>query len=122
MLLAILAVSMPTSWMAVCHEWLGLGAFPDQPVVEYLARATSGLCAAMGGLLVLASADVRRYAAVITLLPLAYLAMGAAIWVYMLGAGRPAVLYVTGDFVSAAALAVAVLVLQAMLRRADRRA
>ena len=38
---ALVAVVMPTSWMAATHRWLGLGEMPTGPVVEYLARSLS---------------------------------------------------------------------------------
>jgi len=57
---------MPWPWMPVVHQWLGMGALPHQPVVEYLARATSAFCALYGGLLFVLAQDVRRYAPVIT--------------------------------------------------------
>ena len=38
-LFAVVAVVMPTSWMAATHRWLGLGEMPTGPVVEYLARS-----------------------------------------------------------------------------------
>ena len=65
-LFAIPAVFMPRSWMAVIHEWSGLGKFPDGLVVEYLARAVSAFYAMFGGLLLFAASDTRRYAAIIT--------------------------------------------------------
>ena len=37
-LFALVAVFMPSSWMASTHRWLGLGEMPTAPVVEYLAR------------------------------------------------------------------------------------
>ena len=39
--IAVVPFVMPRSWMAVVHEWLGIGELPDKPVVEYLARTTS---------------------------------------------------------------------------------
>ena len=38
-LFAVVAVVMPTSWMAATHRWLELGKMPTGPVVEYLARS-----------------------------------------------------------------------------------
>ena len=37
--------------MAACHEAMGLGPFPDAPIVEYLARSVSAYYAMLGGLL-----------------------------------------------------------------------
>jgi hypothetical protein len=66
-LLALVAVVMPRGWMAVTHEWLGMGTLPDKPIVEYLARTTSGLFFLYGWLLLLFASDVHRYARAITL-------------------------------------------------------
>ena len=38
---AFAAMLLPVDWMAATHEWLGLGAFPRAPVVDYLARSVS---------------------------------------------------------------------------------
>jgi hypothetical protein len=65
---------MPWRWMAAVHQWLGMGTLQHQPVVEYLARATSGLCALYGGLLLILAQDVRRYAA-----PITYQAIGTIV-------------------------------------------
>jgi hypothetical protein len=62
---AVVAVFLPQSAMSAIHESAGLGRFLDQPVAEYLARATSAPCAFYGGLLLLLSRDVRRYRAVV---------------------------------------------------------
>ncbi len=79
--LAIFAVFMPLSWMAACHERLGLGAMPAGPVVEYLARSVSAFYAILGGLLLLASSDVRRHAAVIAYVAVVCLLGGAGVFV-----------------------------------------
>jgi hypothetical protein len=63
--LAVFAFVMPQSWMAAVHQWLRMGVLPDQPVVDYLARATSAWSAFYGGLLFILALDVYRYARVI---------------------------------------------------------
>ena len=65
LLLAWLAVFLPTDWMAECHRWLGLGAFPRAPLTEYLTRSISGLYAIHGGMLLVLSSNVRRYQPII---------------------------------------------------------
>ena len=59
--LAIVAVFMPRAWMADCHRLLGLGTFPDAPIVEYLARSLSLFYAFFGAVLWVLAADVRRW-------------------------------------------------------------
>jgi len=60
MLLALVFVVAPRAWMEEIHTALGLGVFPDTPIVWYLARSTSAFYAMMGGLYWLASFDMRR--------------------------------------------------------------
>jgi len=88
--LAVFAFVMPRSWMGIVHEWLGMGVLPDKPIVEYLARSTSALCAFYGLLLLVIATDVQRYARVITLqavLMMAFSTVGALLG---LTAGMPA--------------------------------
>ncbi len=58
MALALLAVVMPTEWMRFSNERLGLEAFPDLPLFQYLTRSLALLYAVHGGLLWLAATDV----------------------------------------------------------------
>lgn len=58
---AFFAIFLPVHWMAATHEWLGLGVFPASPLVDYLSRSASLLYAWHGGLLLVASFDIRRY-------------------------------------------------------------
>lgn len=65
MLLSILAMIMPTPWMDKIHQFLGLGPFPQTPLVEYLARSASGMYAMQGGLYLVLARDVNKYRQVI---------------------------------------------------------
>ena len=87
--LAIFAFFMPRSWMAITHEWLGMGTLPDKPVVEYLARSTSALCALYGGFLLLLARDVHRYAVAIRYQAIATICLASAGAVFGLRAGMP---------------------------------
>lgn len=63
MVLAIVAVFMPRTWIVLAHdEWLDFGQFPEAPIVEYLARALSGFYAMVGGFFLLAAGKPRQYA------------------------------------------------------------
>ncbi len=62
---AMVAVVMPRAWHVWAHQGLGLGDFPAAPIVEYLARGMSAMCAFYGILLIWLARDVRRYAEVI---------------------------------------------------------
>jgi hypothetical protein len=74
--LAVFAIFLPTTWMAVIHRWLGLGEFPDTPIIQYLARSISALYALCGGLTILASLNVHRFGPVITYLAIASMLFG----------------------------------------------
>lgn len=114
-LLAVVAVVMPRRWMETCHEWLGLGAFPDGAIVEYLARSVSAWYAIFGGLLLLSARDVRRYAGVITYLAATHVAFAAAILVIDLRAGLPWQ-WTAAEVSTAAGFGVALLALQARIK------
>jgi hypothetical protein len=64
-LLALIPFLMPLEWIRVGHEWCGFGPFPEGPVPEYLARATSLLWAMHGGLLLYLARDVSAHARLI---------------------------------------------------------
>ena len=87
---AIIACVMPTSWIAAAHRWLGLGEFPDAPITQYLARTISALYAIFGGLAIVVSTDVRRYAPIIRFLAYVTLAFGVLLTGIDLVVGMPA--------------------------------
>ena len=60
-LFALVAVFMPTRWMASVHGSLGLGAFPESPLTEYLTRSLSLFYFLIGLLLWALSNDLERY-------------------------------------------------------------
>jgi len=64
--LAIVPMLMPTAWAQGAHAAIGLGNLPGEPIVEYLVRGMSAMCALYGGLLLLLAGDVDRYRRVIT--------------------------------------------------------
>jgi len=64
--LAIVPMLMPTAWAQGAHAAIGLGDLPGEPIVEYLVRGMSAMCALYGGLLILLASDVYRYHRVIT--------------------------------------------------------
>lgn len=61
MMLAIIAVFMPSTLMQVIHERLGLGEMPTGPIVEYLARSCSMLYAIHGVIVFAISFNMPRY-------------------------------------------------------------
>ena len=64
--LAIIPALMPIAWAQSGQATIGLGELPGEPIVEYLVRGMSAMCALYGGLLLLLSSDVHRYRRVIT--------------------------------------------------------
>ncbi len=76
LLLALIAVFIPFSWMNSIHERLGLGELADQPMVSYLARLASALYGAEGIVFIFLSFDVRRYLPFLRLLGWGKIAFG----------------------------------------------
>ena len=88
-LFAVVAVVMPTSWMAATHRWLGLGEMPTAPVVEYLARSLSAFYAVFGALCLLVAADLERYRPLVRFLGAAFALMSPVALGVDLAAGMP---------------------------------
>ena len=74
-LFALVAVVMPSSWMAATHRWLGLGEMPTGPVVGYLARSVSAFYAVYGALCLVVAADLERYRPLVRFLGVAFALM-----------------------------------------------
>ncbi|MBM4041618.1 MAG: hypothetical protein FJ290_24225 [Planctomycetes bacterium] len=116
--LAIFPALMPRTWMALVHEHIGLGPFPEGPVVEYLARSLSALYAVNGGLMLVVSTDVRRYAALVTFSAAAAVAAGLLVLVTDLSVGMPW-WWTAGEGPFLMAFGVVLLTLQARAGRAS---
>ena len=113
--IAVVPFLMPTSWMAACHEWLGLGSFPEAPIVDYLARSTSGLCAFLGVLALVLATNVRGYSAIIRLLAISLAALEIINLLYGFSSAMPA-WWIWSDAIGAGGFAVAVLYLQQKIK------
>jgi hypothetical protein len=87
--LALFAAFLPRPWMAAIHGWLGLGPFPEGPIVDYLARSLSLAYALCGGLLWVISADLHRYSSLLVYMAWAGIAFGAAMLGIDMHAGMP---------------------------------
>lgn len=109
-LLALVSLWMPRGWMEAGHQWLGWGEFPAAPIAEYLARSVSALSAFYGGLLVLLSFDVRRYAPLIRYQAVAIMTLSACGLVLGRWAGMP-LWFVGGDMLACWVFCVPMLVL-----------
>jgi hypothetical protein len=88
-LLATIFVAAPHAWMRDIHVALGLGAFPDTPVVWYLARSTSALYAVLGGLFWVVSFDLVRYRPVVRYLAGVLSLFGVALGIIDWAEGLP---------------------------------
>ena len=89
MLFATLAIVMPTRWMDLVHGYLNLGPFPRSPLVEYLTRSISLLYAIHGGILLVVSRDVARFAPLIRFLGMATSVTGLILLGIDIFAGMP---------------------------------
>ena len=89
MLLATLAILLPSRWMVAVHAWLGMGELPRAGIIEYLTRSASALYASHGGLLIVVAQDVRRFLRVIVYLGLVNVALGGVLLAIDLFAGMP---------------------------------
>jgi len=88
-LLALVAVVMPSSWMAASHEFLGLGKLPEAPIVGYLARSLSAFYALFGAIFLFVAADVERYRPLIRLLGAGFVGLGTVFLVVDAAVGLP---------------------------------
>ena len=86
---AVFAVFLPHDTMGAIHERLGLGAFPEGKIVDYLARSTSAFYAMIGVLYIILARDLRAYAALITFIAWANIAFGILLAVTGLQLGFP---------------------------------
>lgn len=89
MLLAVFAIFMPTRWMAVTNDWLGLEEFPASPLVDYLTRSLSMMYALQGGLMILLSFDLKRYRPVLLYVSITTVVGGLLLTGIDLHAGLP---------------------------------
>jgi len=83
------AILLPRDWMAATHVWLGLGAFPDGPIVEYLARSIAALYGFHGVVVLVVSGDPARYKPIVTLIGWINIAFGLIMIAIDLKVGLP---------------------------------
>lgn len=118
-LFAIPAIFMPYSWMNVVHGYLGLGEMPDAPIVSYLARSLSMFYAMFGAITVYVSFDLHRYWSLIRLLAILSVLVGVTLfWIDHHSQMPLHWTLVEGPFTIA--VGVAILVLQALSKKANR--
>lgn len=118
-MLAVVAALMPGAWMARAHEALGLGLFPEAPIVRYLARSLSAFYALAGALCWMLADDVRRYDAPIAFAGWATVGLGVLLQITDLALDLPA-WWMYGEGPADVALGAAALLLLRQAR-AERR-
>jgi hypothetical protein len=117
-LLAIFAVFFPYSWMNACHEYMGLGTLPDEPIVSYLARSLSAFYAVQGVIALCISSDIRRYRPLVTMWAVLVTSIGALMtWIDLVSGMPPSWTWSEGP--PTIIVGLAVLWLQRRIRQPD---
>ena len=80
LLCATIPMFFPRAWMATIHGWLGLGEFPEAPIMLYLARSTSLMYAVHGGLMLFVSFDLKRYWPMVSVFGWLHVAIGTTMF------------------------------------------
>lgn len=83
------AAFLPTEWMKASHTGLGLGAFPESPLVDYLTRSISMLYGMYGGFYLVIARNLRRFAPVLRYMASMNIVFGAMMLGIDLHAGMP---------------------------------
>ncbi|MEM7454650.1 MAG: hypothetical protein AAF456_09900 [Planctomycetota bacterium] len=78
LLLAVVPIFFPVSLMAQIHGLVGLGEFPEDPIVLYLARSTSLLYAVHGSVMLTVALNLNRYQGMVPLLGWLHIVIGIA--------------------------------------------
>ena len=89
MLLALVFVFAPESWMRDIHVWLGLGQLPDIPITWYLTRSLSAFYALTGGLFWILSSNVSHYHSLLFYVACVTIGFGMVVAVIDVWAGMP---------------------------------
>lgn len=87
--LAFPTVLLPTDWMAVIHDRVGLGEFPASPLVDYLTRSLSLMYGFLGVLMLVAAANVRRIPLLATYVAWVHVVLGVGLFAVALHADLP---------------------------------
>ena len=88
-ILAFVAVVMPRAWMEASHEWLGLGAMPDGPILIFLIRQASYAYGMHGILLWIIASDVVRYRPLVIFTGVTFLLAGPVFFLIDYTSGVP---------------------------------
>ena len=102
--------------MVSSHAALGMGEFPESPLVEYLTRSIAVMYATRGLFVWLASTDVEKYGALVRLLGASNVLIGVFLVGIDLYAGMP-FFWVVGEGPGIAVVGLLMLFLEARARR-----
>ena len=96
--------------MAATHPWLGLGAFPRTPIVDYLTRSIAALYGFHGVFVWIVSLDPVRYRVFVWFASVMNIVFGAMMLAIDLHAGMPALwTAIEGPSIMAIGVAIAAL-------------
>lgn len=120
LLLAAVCAVFPGEWYSTIHRWLGLGEFPDQPVVWYLARSASALYAFHGVLVAALALRPEKAPWMVVALGCGNVVFGASITAIDISSGMPW-WWTLGEGPGIAGFGFAVLVLEHQTRQGEIR-
>ena len=100
-ILAFASVVMPRSWMEASHEWLGMGAMPDGPILIFLIRQASYAYGMHGISLWIIASDVVRFRPLVIFTGVTFLIAGPVFFLIDYTSGVP-LWWTIGDTVGCA--------------------
>lgn len=83
------AVFLPYETMAIIHKHLGLGEFPNLPILDYLARSVSLFYAMHGVIIIYISFDLMKYLQFLKMLCCLGFVFGIALFIIDIKAPMP---------------------------------
>lgn len=88
-ILAFVSVVMPRSWMEASHEWLGIGAVPDGPILMFMIRQASYAYGMHGISLWIIASDVVRFRPLVIFTGFAFLLAAPVFFLIDYTSGMP---------------------------------
>ena len=115
-MIAFFAMLLPVDWMVATHARLGLGEFPQVPIMQYLTRSIAALYGFHGVFVWIVSTDPVRYRPFVWFAATMNIVFGAMMIAIDVYAGMPA-LWTALEGPSIMAMGIAI----ALVARAQRR-
>jgi hypothetical protein len=109
-------LAVPLSWMDAIHRLAGLGAMPQGPVVEYLARSACVLYPMLGGVMILSGLKLRQYRTLVLYQGAVWLAFGVLVGAIDYAAGLPGY-WTWGESIQTALMGAVILMLGRKIQR-----